>query len=305
MASQEVIEQRLEEVVKRLLQGELLKSSTIAELLGVSQKTASRYLKKVAIQRPHNRISYNSTGKVWQADNTDSSGILLSEEDAFIISLLRQSAQEHGKPFLKKAETFFENYKQSISNKIYSKTYHEDLQERINDLLHVEKAIESCNVLQLTYNHLERIVHPYHIANFDGYWYLFGYDTTKEGMRNFYFKATSNINVLNETFKPPSDETLEKINNAVNAYFSYEREAFEVQLLLDTHIAKTFLRIPINNTQRIMQRYANGDVEISLVVHHELELLPTVQKWLPFIKVIEPTSLHEKVCENAKAYLEA
>ncbi len=71
-----------------------------------------------------------------------------------------------------------------------------------------------------------------------------------------------------------------------------------MSFLLYTIVSKYFKRIPISKTQRVVQKYKDGSIDIEILITDDMEIIPTVQGYLPFIKVIEPKRIKDKICKN-------
>jgi predicted DNA-binding transcriptional regulator YafY len=56
-------------------------------------------------------------------------------------------------------------------------------------------------------------------------------------------------------------------------------------------------------SQKIIDRLENGNLLLSFLVTQELEIEELIKKWLPYLKVVEPLSLDEKIKSDIKKYL--
>ncbi|MFA6192980.1 MAG: WYL domain-containing protein [Sulfurimonas sp.] len=303
MATSKEIHSRLEMIMARLFNGEALSSKDVSTEMNLSSKTVTRYIKeKLASSYIYNDIQYDAKTKKWQAKNINKTETILTDEEQFIINVLEKYTHEQGHEFRVKANIFFEKYKQNISNSIYTKVFAEDINERLEDLLLIEQAIKKSKIITMDYNSKHRKLQPYKIVNFDGYWYLIALNISDNKIKNFYFKKSSNVKMLDDSFTAPSQDMLEKINKGINAYFDYESEEIEVILLVDKEIASIFNRIKLNPSQRIMRTNSDGSLEVSICITHEMEIVPFIQKWIPYIKVIEPESIQQTISDNIKKF---
>ena len=57
------------------------------------------------------------------------------------------------------------------------------------------------------------------------------------------------------------------------------------------------------DSQKIIKRQENGNIIVMFTVTQELEVEELIKKWIPYIKVIEPSSLDEKIKHDIKKYL--
>ncbi len=58
-------------------------------------------------------------------------------------------------------------------------------------------------------------------------------------------------------------------------------------------------------SQEILEENENGNLIISFKVTQDMEIEELIKKWIPFIKVIEPISLKEKIESDLIRYLDA
>ena len=94
----------------------------------------------------------------------------------------------------------------------------------------------------------------------------------------------------------------EILNNAISIWFS-EDEPFEVILQIDNYVAKYFKSKPISNTQKIINE-DEQKLTISVMATNDMEIIPIVKSWMPFIKVLSPSRIHESVRDVARKFLE-
>jgi len=72
-------------------------------------------------------------------------------------------------------------------------------------------------------------------------------------------------------------------------------------MFAEKHATKYFKRRPLP-TQAIESLSSDGTMEFSIKVTHEMEILPIIKYWIPYIYVIEPQWLKEIVEKDLKVY---
>ncbi len=92
------------------------------------------------------------------------------------------------------------------------------------------------------------------------------------------------------------------LNSTISIWFS-DDEPFEVIMQIDNYVSKYFINKPISSTQKIISEDRNSII-ISLFASNDMEIIPIVKSWMPFIKVISPTRIQESVKEEARKFLE-
>ncbi len=76
-----------------------------------------------------------------------------------------------------------------------------------------------------------------------------------------------------------------------------------VQLLIQKEVSRFFIRKPLSNTQRVIKQYDDNSMEIEVIITDMMEIIPTIQKYMPYIQVIEPLELKNEVIKNINKYL--
>ncbi|MDY0121103.1 MAG: WYL domain-containing protein [Sulfurimonas sp.] len=177
----------------------------------------------------------------------------------------------------------------------------EDITDRSELFLLMQDAIEQKCVVKLDYLSKTRQVHPYKIASFEGFWYLFCKE--QEKYKTFYFKDIQNVSLKEETFICDT-KALKIMENALNIWFEAQEKSFEVLLQVDTKIAKHLARRPLSKTQKVLKEYENGDIEISVYATSDNEVIHVLKKWLPNLKVIAPLRIHETFKKELQKYID-
>jgi hypothetical protein len=71
---------------------------------------------------------------------------------------------------------------------------------------------------------------------------------------------------------------------------------------MDKEVSRYFLRKPLNKSQRVLKTYDDESVDLELIITDFMEIIPTIQRYIPFIGVIAPNELKMKVKENIDLY---
>jgi predicted DNA-binding transcriptional regulator YafY len=108
--------------------------------------------------------------------------------------------------------------------------------------------------------------------------------------------------LLDEDFSYPDLSFFRKLNSSVNAYFDSDSSYKTVELEIDKDIVKYFERIPISSKQKLYASPSNNYMTLSIEVTNINEIVPTIQQYLPKIKVIYPPELNEIIKNNIAEY---
>ena len=110
------------------------------------------------------------------------------------------------------------------------------------------------------------------------------------------------ITVLDTVFE--SEAKLDDLlDNSISIWFDHTVDPYKVTLNISKEIAKYFQRKPISKTQKIESFYKDGSMDISVEITNDMEIIPLVKYWVPYIKVLEPQSIKEVIQKDLEYYL--
>lgn len=115
-----------------------------------------------------------------------------------------------------------------------------------------------------------------------------------------------NIEVSNKSFH--KDQEIEDFIKSMQTPFSYFQRGYKqkmVDVLLEVHPnkAKYFEIKKFLPSQEIVEKKRTGALILSYKLTQEMEAEELIKKWIPYIKVIEPLSLKEKIESDLREYL--
>ena len=84
----------------------------------------------------------------------------------------------------------------------------------------------------------------------------------------------------------------------------YKKHLIDIRLEIDSKKAYFFKSKNFLKSQKIEEVKDNGNIILSYRVTQELEVEEIIKKWLPYVKVLKPLSLKEKIEEELRKYLE-
>jgi len=295
---------RLLEIYFRLNNNEKISTKDLTDQYSVSLRTIQRDIEKInSLIEP--KIKKDKSSKLLSLD--DKTSPLLSVEEELILNILNQACKEQGDEFHNKALNLFAKFKNSLHNTIYNNIDSEEIEDIKYLLAKVENAIYSKNKLTLDYKDKTRTVEPLKLANFQGYWYLVLNDLTDDRIKTFYFKDISNLEVLDEVFIQKDQLIERKLKNAINTYFTPDNEPYEVKLFVSTKKADIFKRKPLSRSQRVIKTYDDGSFDFSVMITNDMEIIPKIQEFIPYLKVIEDDHhakrINDTIKENISSFL--
>ena len=148
------------------------------------------------------------------------------------------------------------------------------------------------------YNEKPREICPYKLINTNGIWYLLGDENGT--LKTFTFTKIRNLK-RDETRKfEPNDELVKRANGKKQVWFNDEMQ--EVILHVKQEACEYFLRKKTLLNYEIISR-ENG-LTIKVKIAYDDEILNFVRAWIPFIRIVSPARLKEKMRTTLCEYLQ-
>ncbi len=282
---------------------EMLKNNThgmtISELskeLDVSTKTIQRDLYEVL-----STYGAIKEGRTWKIDPKLKEDNLASNEK-MILGILDEMAKGAGKIFYSKAHSLLSQVTQQLEHPIFANINGEYLEEKSIALFEeIEKSIKEKVEIKFDYEKYNFHVKPLKLAFFDGFWYLLALHIgEKEIFKKYHLKSIKNVQILEYTFEIPQIVE-DRLRYANSVWFNLD-EQFCVRLFIDKNVRKYFERKPLKG-QTIIGVDKDGSIEIEIKITNEMEIIPLILYYIPYIKVIEPQWLADGVKEKVQGYL--
>lgn len=159
-------------------------------------------------------------------------------------------------------------------------------------------SILSNKKIACDYNKKRRELEPYKLFCKDGVWYLLASEENK--LKTFTLSKITNLVISDETFKV-NTKLVDAIEKNKGNWFSNE-EKIKVVLEIQNQAREYFLRKKVFFDLRELQKSENSFfVECS--VTFEDELFNIIKQWIPYIKIIEPKGMQEKLNETLLEYV--
>jgi predicted DNA-binding transcriptional regulator YafY len=289
---------RLTTILQRLYEGESLVMSELADEFGVSRKTIQRDFNERLIRFP-----IQKDGRVWRMSEGYAIEKSRTLEEIVVLDVLSEIAEGVSSEFSQKTKTLFSKLKNSDENPIFSKIHIEDISQKSELFKDLQLAISEKKQIEVIYKSKKRVINPYKIVSFEGFWYLYAQELNDKKLKTFYLKELASLKLLHSTFKPNS-EWIDRLRHAINIWFEPNSELFSAKLLAKKEIAKYFYRRPLSPLQQVYEN-ADGSIEIELKATSFKEVLHEVKKWMPNLLVLTPKRLKEESIEVASSFIDS
>ncbi len=290
---------RLTTILQRLYNGETLYVGELAEEFNVSSKTIQRDFNERLIRFP-----VEKSGRGWRMQKGHRLEKVSDIDHLLTLQILESLADGVGSRFAQRSKALLGKLKNDTPSALQSHLPIEDITSHSDLFRTLEKAIVGHRKILFDFHGKGRTVHPYRIVNFDGYWYLLGYEEESGMGKKYYIKEMKRCSPLEERFEP--DETIRsRTAGALNAWFDPNKEPFEMRLLAKPAIVKYLQRRPLGPTQRMVAKHADGSCEVVLQATTEREALELLKPWLPDMAVLSPCFLadaYKNLLENALTF---
>ena len=296
---------RLSAILELLNKGYDLSTPNLVERLGVSKKIIQSDFKDYILPLfVDDKIYYNYSSKTYKAKNNFLTKTLFSSDELAIIAILKNKSKDKYSDvdLSPKVDSLFLKFEDELTNKLYQTSSIEKIDNFKNEIIQIKNAVETKSIIKCFYNKKNREIYPLKILNLEGFWYLIIFEPIDNKIKTFHLNTIKDIEVLHSNFRF-DEEKINSFENAISAYYKPENEPILVQLFLDKEVSRYVMRKPLNKSQRVLKIYDDESCDIELMITDYMEIIPTIQRYLPFIGVIEPDKLKSKVKENIDLYL--
>jgi predicted DNA-binding transcriptional regulator YafY len=173
----------------------------------------------------------------------------------------------------------------------------EEIENKKDEFEKLSNAIINYQIVEFFYKEKQKKVKPYKLVNSNGIWYLCADDEDK--IKTYTFSKIENLKITDETFKQ-NPQLLKQIEKDEINWFSNETK--EVILKIDNQAKEYFLRKRILSNMKIVEENEEYFV-VSTKIAFDDEILNLVKYWIPYIQIVSPDCLAQKLNEILKTYL--
>ena len=318
-------EEIIPEVIKRLSKGESLSTKEIADKYGVIPSSFNDKFRPIREEFYEHFIAYDkSSGKWTRIEPLFLEKMLLTPEETVVLTALIRNTSMCGTALSGTVKEIVENYVKRTKSSVFK----QDVLEKINDDLEIifaqlKYAIEGCKKIKFTYNENAIVFYPYKVINLEYYWYILGYEEYSEYwmeikkkpenshmIKTFTINKIKNLEVIDERYKFDFGETETELKHAMNAFFSIG-ESEIIELLVIDWLEEYIERAPYFSGWKKTGELITIKNDIFLVYEikstnkHYQDIIPTILKYTPNIRIRDNQNLVEKIFDRMKIFIEA
>lgn len=296
--------ERLTYLLEQLSKGVALSTPHLVTQLDISKKIIQTDFNTYILPFVES-VYYDGSLKCYVSTNNFLQKQLINSKTFATMLMMKVKCSDKYAPdgLLDEVNKLFKHYTSMKEESLYAHAMVEGL-DVSDDRVLLENAMTSHSIVRCTYNDKPRELYPLSIINLEGFWYLVNWDTEYDDIRRYHLKSIKEVEITDEKFSVSSNmkEILTRFEYAINAFFEPFVEPFVVELYIDAKVVKYFERMPINKRQRVMKRYDDGSMDLEVFVTDYMEIIPTIQRYIPYVKVIEPVALREEIGKNIERY---
>lgn len=287
MKEHDKLSTRLSQILIKFNNGDRVTIEDLAEEFGVSKRT---------IERDFVRFSYLpiiKENKEYYLENLAIGKLNFDDIKNFaIFSGVKSLFPSLTKQFLAEILTDKINKAFLVSNSGF-----EDIEKKQEIFYNLTSAICDQKIINFFYNDKARVVKPYKLINTNGIWYLNA--TENEDIKTYTFSKIKSLKVTDEKFIQNINILKEIERNEINFLSSITKE---VHLQIDNSAKEYFLRKKVLSNMKIIDQ-TNEYFIVSTNVAFDDEILNIVKQWIPYIKIVSPLELQNKLQDTLKNYL--
>ncbi len=278
---------RLSQILIKFNNGDRVTIEDLAEEFGVSKRT---------IERDFVRFSYLpiiKENKEYYLENLAIGKLNFDDIKNFaIFSGVKSLFPSLTKQFLAEIITDKINKAFLVSNSGF-----EDIEKKQEIFYNLTSAICDQKIINFFYNDKARVIKPYKLINTNGIWYLNA--TENEDIKTYTFSKIKSLKVTDEKFIQNINILKEIERNEINFLSSITKE---VHLEIDNSAKEYFLRKKVLSNMKIIDQ-TNEYFIVSTNVAFDDEILNIVKQWIPYIRIVSPLELQNKLQDTLKNYL--
>ena len=307
---------RILELERKIRDGEYPNCITFAEYAEVSQKTVQRdidYLRdqlEAPIEYDRIRKGYYYTTPNWFLPS-----LVVNEADIFsFVTALRSLEQYRGSPASKAFDSVFHRIQELLPDKVTigqgstfdrisftappSKPVDEKIWNTVIECLLQQRS------LKMTYRSFHAktakpyVINPYHVANLQGEWYVFGTDGDDD-VRQYAMPRIQSAELTNSTFDIPKSFDPKKLLSGAFGRFAAGNQIYKVKLMFDADVADWVTERQWHETQKLKKK-RDGRIELSFEVAGLYEVERWVLSWGSSVKVLGPKELVQAVSREVE-----
>ncbi|WP_174492163.1 helix-turn-helix transcriptional regulator [Acinetobacter sp. Marseille-Q1623] len=292
-STHERLADRLANILTKLNMGYQLSIKELASEFGVSARTISRDFDRLNAYLPLQR---NDENKKYYLDSNYLGKITPKD----IRNFAQLSGISHLYPSLDMS--FLRELLDSRAHQVYSvKGYSFEDSSQFKELFKIlGKAIQENRHIGFAYKGESRLVQPYRLIHHHGSWYLAA--VRKDLLRTYRLSHIQLTHAVHEYSQfIPNKDIIKLVEDDDSIWFGQDKQ--EIILSVDRNVAFYFKQRSILPEQKILKELEGGNLLLSSKINHDMQLIPLIRFWIPYVKVVHPQQMQSEIEIGLKMYL--
>lgn len=163
-------------------------------------------------------------------------------------------------------------------------------------------------VLEITYQspHANQakphVIHPYHITNLEGDWYLLAYEERWANLTQLAISRIRKVHLTNRSFRVPPDFDADEVmrKRFGRHLHTGTRKTVRVRLLIEPTLVNYVSEKTWHSRQKLKRR-KDGRVELTVPVLNTMDIEPWILSLGEHVSVLEPLELRKQVQARHRA----
>jgi predicted DNA-binding transcriptional regulator YafY len=247
--------ERLTKILDLLNEGNNLSIDELVHNLSEKKNMQNDFRNFIFLLYSIKTIYYDYISKGYKAKINFLSKTLFSSEELAIISILKNNSKYKS----------FENPSLKSCKKI-------------------EIAIKNEKMIKCKYYGKNVEIYPLKTIIYKDILYLIVIDKLDSKIKIIYLNHLKNMEI---SYKNNFNFTKRKIyHNVIKADHRFDIRKLEIQLFVDGEVSKYFLNNPLNDTQKVVRNCEDQSIILKIIIANFKEIIPFIQKYILFIKII-------------------
>ncbi len=166
----------------------------------------------------------------------------------------------------------------------------------------IAEALVKKRQLEIEYKTKTRRIHPLHMANLHGQWYLFARFYDYEDVRQISLGRITNAKILNKPVNSENFDINDFTSDTLGRFAAANQETAKVVLEFANEVADGVVEREWHKDQKI-EKLDDGRVVLSFSVKGDIELKRWIMSWGQYCKVIEPEWVQTMIDDEVNAML--
>ncbi|SDC86007.1 MULTISPECIES: helix-turn-helix transcriptional regulator [unclassified Candidatus Frackibacter] len=291
------------------------KTKRLAKILEVKPRTVRQYkdeFEQVGIYI--GSIPGRNGGYYIERDNTILN-LGINENEFSILKNAKEYLGQNGFMFIDEYELILDKINsnlqkkqdiESIGNLVLDSIPNVDLEEEKVKYSNMQEAIIMMNKVKIKYFSLTsglntRVIRPYAMYIYQGFWYVMAYCELRDAIRQFKLSRIKTLEVLDQEFKRPKDFSVGKyLEDTVGIV--YDEEKFDVELKIDFSMS-----IKVSEKIWVKNQDITFNEDNSIIFRAKMTGLDDLVNWVlglgSSVEVIKPEELKQRVKDEARRIL--